>query len=97
MTTTAPRPALVDVQTPASLLRDLAADRPEDVSLRVKTRGIWREISWADYWENAETFAHALIASGIEIGDRIAIHSENRPEWVYTDIVHGPVPDQPFD
>jgi len=86
MTTTAPRPALVDVQTPASLLRDLAVDRPEDVSLRVKARGIWREISWADYWENAETFAHALIASGIEIGDRIAIHSENRPEWVYTDI-----------
>ncbi|MCJ7726682.1 MAG: AMP-binding protein, partial [Acidimicrobiia bacterium] len=33
-----------------------------------------------------ETFAHALLAAGIEVGDRVAIHSENRPEWVYTDI-----------
>ena len=33
-----------------------------------------------------ETFGHALLASGIEVGDRVAIHSENRPEWFYTDL-----------
>ncbi|MCJ7725531.1 MAG: long-chain fatty acid--CoA ligase, partial [Acidimicrobiia bacterium] len=70
MTTTVPRAAIVGVQTPASLLRDLAATRPHDVALRAKTRGIWREISWAAYWENVETFAHALIASGIDEEDR---------------------------
>ena len=86
MTTTASRPAIVGVQTPASLLRDLAITRPDDVALRAKTRGIWREISWASYWDNVEVFAHALLAVGIDEGDRIAIHSENRPEWVYTDV-----------
>ena len=86
MTTTAPPPSLIGVETPASLLRHLAIDRSDDVALRVKSRGIWREITWADYWEQVQIFAHALIASGIDPGDRIAIHSENRPEWVYTDV-----------
>jgi len=86
MTTTAPRPELVGAETPACLLRDLAASRGGDTALRVKSRGIWREISWAEYWQEAETFAHALIAFGIENGDRVGIHSENRPEWVYTDV-----------
>ncbi len=86
MTLTASRPSMTGVQTPASILRDLAETRSGDVALRMKSRGIWREISWADYWGNVETFAHALIACGIDDGDRVAIHSENRPEWVYTDV-----------
>jgi long-chain acyl-CoA synthetase len=86
MTTTALPSNLVGVESPASLLHQYAVDRPTGVALRVKTRGIWREITWAEYWENVEVFAHALIAAGIDEGDRIAIHSENRPEWVYTDV-----------
>ncbi|MCB2223983.1 MAG: AMP-binding protein [Actinobacteria bacterium] len=86
MTTTAPRPTFTGVESPASLLRALAEERPGDVALRVKSRGIWREITWADYWDNVEVFAHALLVAGIDEGDRVAIHSENRPEWVYTDV-----------
>lgn len=86
MTMTAPPAGLVGVESPASVLRHHAERRPDDVALRVKNRGIWREITWADYWGNVEGFAHALLAHGIEPGDRIAIHSENRPEWLYTDV-----------
>ena len=86
MTTTIPGPELVGVETPASLVRDHAERRSGDVALRVKSRGVWREITWADYWEHVETFAHALLASGIDEGDRVAIHSENNPEWVYADV-----------
>jgi long-chain acyl-CoA synthetase len=86
MTMTAPSASLIGVETPASLLRHHARTRPDDVALRVKNRGIWREITWAQYWDQVECFAHALIAAGIDVGDRIAIHSENRPEWVYTDV-----------
>jgi len=86
MTTTAPKPGLVGVETPASLVRDHAEHRPGAVAMRAKSRGVWREITWSDYWDNVETFAHALIAAGIDEGDRVAIHSENNPEWVFTDI-----------
>ena len=30
--------------------------------------------------------AHALLALGVEPGDRVSIHSEDRPEWVILDI-----------
>jgi long-chain acyl-CoA synthetase len=86
MTMTAPPPAAVGTMTPASLLRGHAETRPDAVALRVKNRGIWREIIWAEYWDRVDTFAHALVSLGIEPGDRVAIHSENRPEWVYTDL-----------
>jgi len=72
--------------TAASRLRQVARERPGEAALRVKNRGIWREISWAEYWDQVETFGHALLAQGIEPGDRIAIHSENRPEWLVTDV-----------
>jgi long-chain acyl-CoA synthetase len=72
--------------TPASRARGFALEHPRYTALRVKNRGIWREITWAEYWDQVETFAHALLSSGIEVGDRVAIHAENRPEWFYTDL-----------
>jgi long-chain acyl-CoA synthetase len=84
MTTTAA--PTITTTTPASLVRERAGATPDAVALRVKSEGIWREITWDTYWDQIETFAHALIAHGIDVGDRVAIHSENRPEWVYTDI-----------
>jgi len=72
--------------SPASLVRDRAEATGDLAALREKSRGVWREISWHRYWNEVETFAHALLAHGIEKGDRVAIHSENRPEWLYTDL-----------
>ncbi|GGM75784.1 long-chain-fatty-acid--CoA ligase [Dactylosporangium sucinum] len=54
--------------------------------MREKQRGIWQEITWGEYWDTAETVAHALLALGIEPGDRVAIQSENRPEWLFVDV-----------
>jgi long-chain acyl-CoA synthetase len=83
VTTTAERTGYM---SPASQVRDHAANTPDTVAVRVKSRGVWQEITWSTYWDQVETFGHALLASGIEKGDRVAIHSENRPEWLYTDI-----------
>ena len=83
MTTTAQTTGFT---SPASLLRDQARATPDVVALREKDSGIWREITWAEYWENAAVFGHALLAHGVDKGDRVAIHSENRPEWLYTDL-----------
>jgi long-chain acyl-CoA synthetase len=85
VTTTAPDPTTT-LETPAERLKERASEAPGGVALRVKNRGIWREILWSEYWENASAFANALLAAGVEPGERVAIHSENRPEWLYTDI-----------
>ncbi|HAX81615.1 MAG TPA: long-chain fatty acid--CoA ligase [Actinobacteria bacterium] len=83
MTTTLPQTGTV---SPATRLRDFAARTPDTIALREKSRGIWREFTWAQFWDQAETFAHALLASDIDRGDRVAIHSDNRPEWLFTDL-----------
>ncbi len=63
-----------------------AAEHPALTSMRVKRLGIWQDISWADYAEQLRLAGHALLSLGIEPGDRVAIHSENRPEWLVTDL-----------
>ncbi len=73
-------------RTIAARVRQRALDDPRSVALRFKDRGLWHEISWESYWQSARTVGHALIALGIEPGDRVAIHSENRPEWLFTDV-----------
>ncbi|MQA60896.1 MAG: AMP-binding protein [Actinophytocola sp.] len=54
--------------------------------MREKNYGVWQEVTWAEYWDTAMTAAHALLALGVEPGDRVAVHSENRREWLYSDI-----------
>jgi len=67
-------------------LRDRADATPDLVALREKDLGIWRDISWGAYWDNVQDIAHGLLALGVEPGERVAVHSENRPEWVYSDL-----------
>jgi len=55
------------------------------VALREKRNGIWREHTWHDYWERARAFGLGLVAIGVRPGDRVAIHSEDRPEWLFAD------------
>ncbi len=72
--------------SPVTRIRDHARTMPDAVALRDKHFGIWREWTWASYWEHVEAVGHACLALGIEPGDRIAIHSENRPEWLIADM-----------
>ncbi|MEU4769199.1 AMP-binding protein [Actinosynnema sp. NPDC023794] len=77
--------------TVVTRVRDRAARTPDAVALRAKDFGIWREVTWSQYWAQAELVGHALLALGVDAGDRVAIHSENRREWLYTDIGAGAV------
>ncbi|HZA83715.1 MAG TPA: AMP-binding protein, partial [Actinomycetes bacterium] len=74
------------VATVPSRIRDRALRIPEGAALREKRFGIWQEVTWRHYWEQVELAAHGLAALGVEPGDRVAIHSENRPEWLYADV-----------
>ena len=68
------------------LLAAAAAEHPQRTALRVKRSGIWQDITWGAYRDAAEQFAFGLAALGVIPGDRVAIQSENRPEWLFADI-----------
>ncbi len=67
-------------------IRAWAEELPDQASLREKANGVWQDITWREYWGNAELVGHGLLAHGIVPGDRIGIHSENRPEWLFVDV-----------
>lgn len=70
---------------PAKLLAR-AASTPDAVALRQKQLGVWREQTWRDYAMQAAEVAMGLRAIGVTAGDKVAIHAENRPEWVIADL-----------
>lgn len=74
------------VTTLATRVRDRARHHPDRVAMRHKHLGIWQEVTWSAYWETVQDVTHALLDLGVEPGDRVAVHSENRCEWLYTDI-----------
>jgi long-chain acyl-CoA synthetase len=74
------------VATVPARVRRRAQEAPDRVALREKRFGIWQEVTWRHYWDQVELAAHGLLALGVEPGDRVAIHSENRPEWLYADL-----------
>ena len=76
----------VGYNTVAAMIRDRAGESPNRIALREKEFGIWQEISWAELWETVLDAAHGLLALGVDVGDRVSIHSEDRPEWVILDM-----------
>lgn len=58
----------------------------EKPALRRKDRGIYKEISWNQYHDNVKSVFYALVKMDFKEHDIVAIISENRPEWLYTDL-----------
>lgn len=83
-------PILVDFDTMPQLFTRLAdyytgSKRP---ALRYKDKytKAWIDISWDEVRRRMRSFAGFLHARGVRPGDRVAILSENRPEWALTDM-----------
>lgn len=55
-------------------------------ALAFKIDEVWNYIAGPDVIERVRRIALGLAALGVKAGDRIAIISENRPEWSLTDI-----------
>ncbi|MFA5535611.1 MAG: long-chain fatty acid--CoA ligase [Bacillota bacterium] len=54
--------------------------------LRFKKDGSWHDISWTEFGVRIENLANGLLSLGVKPGEKVAILSENRPEWAISDL-----------
>ena len=71
-------------------LNKLFLDRVEDnldkPFLWSKINKEWKSITWEETSKKVKEFSSGLKAHGIKPGDRVVIVSENRPEWIISDL-----------
>jgi long-chain acyl-CoA synthetase len=72
-------------RTLCDIPRRLEAEIRKPDQLLYKEHGLWKAISSVDLAERIRSLALGLRALGIRPGDRVAVLSENRPEWTATD------------
>lgn len=59
-------------------------NKPDALSFKIDD--VWHRLAGADAIERIKRIALGLSRMGVKAGDRVAIISENRPEWSLTDI-----------
>ncbi|MEJ2195630.1 MAG: long-chain fatty acid--CoA ligase [Ignavibacteriaceae bacterium] len=67
-------------------LSDEYRSRPDKDLLRYKVDGKYIGISYSKFKEETDNFGYGLATLGIKRNDKVAIISENRPEWVFSDM-----------
>ena len=72
--------------TPSKKIKDTSTRFPNKVAMRYKEFGVWQETTYEDFWKKSNYLSLGLKFFGIQKGDSVAIHSENRPEWFIADI-----------
>ena len=63
-----------------------AKQYPSKAAFLYKTGGRYVPITWSEAAAKVSIIASALLEKGLRPGDRIAILSENRPEWAWIDL-----------
>ncbi len=63
-----------------------ADERRNDPFLGVKRNGTWQTITWGEAADQMCILAENLREMGLNAGDRVALVSENRPEWCIADL-----------
>ena len=73
-------------QTIMDKFHERVRQHPSKVALRYKSGGDWRDITWRRYGDTVKQVAKGLMSLGFQHGDKIALLSNNRPEWHITDV-----------
>jgi long-chain acyl-CoA synthetase len=68
------------------LFNSAVMERRDSELLRFKKDGEWRSLSYREVGRRVRELALGLYDLGIRSGDKLAIWSENRPEWNIADL-----------
>ena len=74
-----------DVTTLSRLFLQACRTHRKPDRMMVKKDGAWKSISTAEFETSVRRLSLGFQALGLKPGDRVALLSENRPEWVMTD------------
>jgi len=74
-----------DIRTLCDLYFQLVESFDKPSLLSVKRQGVWRSLSTAEVAQAVHDFSCGLMALGIRPGDKVALLSEDRPEWAIAD------------
>ncbi len=85
-TTVEPTAVSAEPTSLPAMLAARAADMADETALRHHHLGVWVSHTWSEYATRAARVGMALAELGVSAGDRVAIHSQNRPEWLFADI-----------
>ncbi len=59
---------------------------PKGIAFRYKDLGIYKEVTWENFWQEVEDFAFGLLELDLQPGDRVAIMGDPCPGWKYADM-----------
>ena len=73
-------------ETVPRVFKDMVSKHGDRVALRKKEYGLWHDISWNEYYQQACHVGSALLSMGLKKGDGVSIIGDNCPEWVIIDM-----------
>jgi len=76
----------MEVDTIPKLFLRNVGEHGHRVALREKDLGIWKRVTWSNYYDHVRDFATGLKALGFEPGDKVSILGDNCCEWIYADL-----------
>lgn len=75
----------MEPKTLVEMFQEVVKKHGQKTSLMQKVAGEYQGFSYAEFGERVKNFALGLASLGITHSDRIAMISENRPEWAISD------------
>ena len=73
-------------ETISQLFRCRSEYSGKKTALKEKDLGIWKEITWAQYYQFAQSVGSHLLHLGCHQGSVVSILSENNKEWLFCDM-----------
>jgi len=73
-------------ETTPQVFNQTVVENRSRVALRTKELGLWHDITWQEYHDNAKKVGCALMSMGFEKGDAVCIIGDNSIEWVMADM-----------
>jgi len=65
-----------------SAFEAVAARQPDRLALQIKEDAGYRRLTYGEVTRQVRALAAGLVRAGVSFGDRVALISENRPDWI---------------
>ena len=75
----------MDFRSLPDMLRTNANRYGDKAAMLIKSGDEWKEITYTEFGEKVRLIAEGLVSLGIAAGEKVALLSENRPEWSMSD------------